>query len=61
MYITQSECGNYRKIGEHLYEKQGNAFIHCAQLPQKIRKRSVDYAAKWFQEREEMAFLNYQK
>jgi hypothetical protein len=37
----------YRKIGNSLYKKQGDAFIHCAIVPSKYR--SLAKAVEWYE------------
>lgn len=48
MYAQLSS--QYRKIGQSLYRKNGDAFIHCAIVPSRIK--SLAAAVKWFESRE---------
>lgn len=45
MYIQLSS--QYRKIGSSLYRKSGDAFIHCAIVPSRIK--SLAAAVAWFE------------
>ncbi len=44
MYAQLSD--NFRKIGNSLYQRQGNAFVHVAVCPPNIR--SLESAIRWF-------------
>ncbi|WP_157895527.1 hypothetical protein [Rhizobium sp. LCM 4573] len=44
MYAQLSD--NWRKIGNSLYQRQGNAFIHVAVCPPHIR--SLKAAVTWY-------------
>lgn len=37
----------YRKQGSHLYKLQGNAYVHCANLPLSIK--TLAQAIRWYE------------
>lgn len=49
MYAQLSS--QYRKIGQNLYRKQGDAFIHCAVVPSRFK--GLAQAVKWFESLED--------